>query len=82
MDEEDIELLEETYRKHCEGIVDIILCLQVSSTLNSSNSLNTSFHQFDDLEQFWFRFWRMVELDGKSLAREKMMLMFSINRIS
>ena len=30
VDEEDIELLEETYREHCEAILDITLSLQVS----------------------------------------------------
>ena len=33
VDEEDIELLEETYREHCEAILDIILCLQVRNYL-------------------------------------------------
>ena len=40
--------------------------------------------QFDDLQQLWFRWWQLTsdELEGRSLAKEKMLLIFSVNKIS
>ena len=59
---------------HCQstGIVCIIV------------SYNKKENKFDELQQLWGRWWQLTreELDGKHLAKEKVLLIYSINKIA
>ena len=94
VDEEDIELFEEAYRNHCEEIVETVVNLQVyaksrifftcPSTVTAQVTPIKLNSKFDDLQQLWYRWWQLAseELDGRNLAKEKVLLIFSIDKIA